>query len=155
MLKARMSELVDTEGVKDISPGRGPWTALTEVDHPLGGAFVVRHDSDGESLHTMRGVGGSMPRRQNCGSVDVCDVARNPRGGVCELRDSATIVEHNQVCAPGDVARNPRGGVRYICSSTTIVADNQVCSPLEAADATGTTSRRHPVSSGRRQRRQR
>ena len=96
------------------------------MDHPLGGAFVVRHDSDGESLHTMRGAGGSMPRRQNCGSVDVCDVARNPRGGVFELRNSATIVE-----------------------------DNQVCAPLDAADATGTTSRRHPVSSGMRQRRQR
>ena len=51
MLEVGMSEHVDTDGVKDISPGRGTWTVHTEVDHPLGGAFVVRHDSDDESLH--------------------------------------------------------------------------------------------------------
>ena len=85
---------MDTEGVKDISPGRGPWAANTEVEHHLGDAPVVRYDSDCESLHAMRGVDGIMPRRQNCGSVDV--------GGASELCNSTTIVEDNQVCAPLD-----------------------------------------------------
>ena len=145
MLEVGMSELLDTGGVKDISPGRGPSAANTEVEHPLGVAPVVRYDSDCESLHAMRGVDGIMPRRQNCGSVGV--------GGVSELCNSATIVEDNQVCVPGDVARNPRGGVSKLYNSTTIVEDNQVCAPLDAVDATGSTSWKQPVSSGRKQRR--
>lgn len=93
MLGVGISDLVVTESVADVSPGRGPRITHKEVKRPLGDAYEKRRDSDCESLYTMRGVGGK-PKRQNRGSRDV--------SRVCELRRFARIVEDNQGCTPGD-----------------------------------------------------